>query len=264
MRAVVVDDEKMNLDNLTDILSTIDGFSSIKAFQRPLEAMEYLKHHYADVVFLDVRMPGLDGITMAHQITEFSPDTNIIFATGYTHYLAEAFALHASGYILKPITRDAVVKEVKNLRFPPKRTDRGLRVQTFGKFSVFYDGTPVEFEDMAAMEIFAYIVDGLGEEVSLKNIAMAVYGERPFDIPLKKEINAKIQILNDMVTELGGEGVIVQNWGKLKVDKEKLRCDLYDFLDGKPAAISMFNGCYMLGYNWAEERLSEIIKRSRA
>lgn len=260
MRAVVVDDEKMNLDNVTDILSSIDGFSSIKAFQKPLEAMEYLKHHYADVVFLDVRMPGLDGVSMARMITEFSPDTNIIFATGYTHYLVEAFALHVSGYILKPVTRDAVVKEVKNLRFPPKRTDRGLRVQTFGKFGVFYDGTPVEFDDPIAQEIFAYIIDNLGEEVGLKSIAMAIYGDRPFDIPLKKEINAKILALNNLITDLGGDGVILQNWGKLKVDKSKLRCDLYDFLEGKPAAISMFNGCYMTGYDWAEERLSEIIK----
>ncbi|MBQ0071255.1 MAG: response regulator, partial [Spirochaetales bacterium] len=136
MKVVAVDDEKLCLDNLVEILSSMDSISSIKGFQKPSEAMEYLKKHYVDVVFLDVRMPGMDGVTMARQIAEYCPDTNIIFATSYTHYLAEAFALHASGYILKPVTREAVVKEIKNLRFPPRVNDKGQRVQTFGHFEV--------------------------------------------------------------------------------------------------------------------------------
>ncbi len=261
MKVVCVDDEKLSLDNLMEILSTIDSVSSIKGFQKPLEAMEYLKHHYADVVFLDVRMPGMDGVTMARQLVEYCPDTNIIFVTGYTHYLAEAFALHASGYILKPVSREAVVKEIKNLRFPPRVTDKGLRAQTFGHFEVFFDSNPLEFKSDKAKEILGYIVDRLGEETTLKEIATVVFPNRSFDIPLKKEINSYIAEIQSVLAEAGAENALTQNWGKLKIEKGNMRCDLYDFLEGKPAAISMFNGCYMLGYDWAEERLSEIIKR---
>ena len=84
---------------------------------------------------------------------------NIIFVTGFSEYTGDAMRLHASGYIMKPVTTEAVKSELDDLRFPIIPKDNSLlRVQCFGNFDVFTpDGKPMHFERSRSKEIFAYL-----------------------------------------------------------------------------------------------------------
>lgn len=93
-------------------------------------------------------MRGMNGVELARRLKEINPKMNIIFVTGYSEYAGEAMSLHASGYIMKPVSKAKVEKELADLRFPiiPKN-DALLRVQCFGNFDVFTpDGEHVHFE----------------------------------------------------------------------------------------------------------------------
>lgn len=77
--------------------------------------------------------------------------------------MAEAFQLHASGYIMKPVTVKAVEEELRNLRYSlPEPSVQPLRVQAFGNFEVFYKGQPVHFSRSRTKELFAYLIDRRG------------------------------------------------------------------------------------------------------
>lgn len=100
-----------------------------------------------DVAFLDIEMRGMNGLVLAEQLKTIKPKTNIIFVTGYSEHMGDAFKLLASGYLMKPVTPQDIMEQMENLRYPigkaanPKR----VRAQCFGNFEVFLDGEPVQF-----------------------------------------------------------------------------------------------------------------------
>ena len=65
------------------------------------------------------------GIVLAKKLKEIYPKINIVFVTGYSQYANEAFALHASGYVYKPVTADKIINEMENLRNPIKWKNSG-------------------------------------------------------------------------------------------------------------------------------------------
>ena len=114
-----------------------------------------------DIAFLDIHMRGMNGVEVAKKLKEINPKMNIIFVTGFSEYAGDAMNMHASGYIMKPVSKAKVEKELADLRFPivPKR-DALLRVQCFGNFDVFTpDGEHVKFVRSKAKEIFAALFE---------------------------------------------------------------------------------------------------------
>ena len=79
--ALVVDDEAPALDELTYLLRTTFSIAPVDAAQNPGDAFRLLQKHHYDVVFLDVRMPMLDGIELAHVLRRFATPPAIVFVT---------------------------------------------------------------------------------------------------------------------------------------------------------------------------------------
>ena len=88
------------------------------------------KENGCDVAFLDIHMRGMTGVQVAKKLKEINPKLNIIFVTGFSEYKGEAMDMKASGYIMKPVTKEEVAQELEELRFPivPKK-DAILKVQ---------------------------------------------------------------------------------------------------------------------------------------
>lgn len=72
---------------------------------------------HPDVIFVDVEMPGMTGIQLASYIKQSSANTNIVFVTAHSIYAVEAAELHASGYVVKPVTADRIKQELCDLRY---------------------------------------------------------------------------------------------------------------------------------------------------
>ena len=115
---MIVEDEAVILKGFVRILS--DTLPDVQAFgfQTGTEALEYAESNRIDVAFLDVELFGESGVNLAEKLTALHPRVNIIFLTGHTEYMGEAWKMHCSGYILKPLTPEKIRHEIAHLRFP--------------------------------------------------------------------------------------------------------------------------------------------------
>lgn len=100
MACIAIDDEPMALEVIA-LYCAESRLVELKAtFRDPLKAAEYLRLEKVHLIFLDINMPGISGMQMAHSL---SPGPMIIFTTAYSHYAVESYNLNAIDYLLKPI-----------------------------------------------------------------------------------------------------------------------------------------------------------------
>lgn len=104
LRVVLVDDEKLSLDELSFILSKNEEIEIIGKYFDPLTALESIKKNKPEVVFLDIEMPEIDGFTLAEEICKMDFPVSIVFATVFDKYAIRAFELNAIDYVLKPFS----------------------------------------------------------------------------------------------------------------------------------------------------------------
>jgi len=103
LRTVLVDDEQLARDELSYLLSQIDGIEVIGQAGDGLEAFATIKRLQPDVVFLDVQMPGLTGFEVARRMIDDQLGSHIIFVTAFDQHAIEAFEVNAVDYLLKPV-----------------------------------------------------------------------------------------------------------------------------------------------------------------
>ena len=109
MNCVIIDDEPAAIDVLKFHLSNIPFVVLKKTFRDPLDALEYLPHHKIDLIFLDINMPKLSGISLPKFLQ--NPPL-IIFTTAYSEYALESYELKAVDYLLKPIEFNRLLQGV--------------------------------------------------------------------------------------------------------------------------------------------------------
>ena len=138
MRILCLDDEELALQMLELSIKKAKPDADVTAFDDQDELIMDAEKNGCDIAFLDIHMRGMNGVEVAKKLKEINPKMNIIFVTGFSEYAGDAMNMHASGYIMKPVSKAKVEKELADLRFPivPK-SDALLRVQCFGNFDVF-------------------------------------------------------------------------------------------------------------------------------
>jgi two-component system response regulator LytT len=105
IRTVIVDDEQLARQELEYLLRRVDDVQVVAQGKNGIEAVELIRAHQPDVVFLDVQMPGLDGFAVLKKLLDKSrriPLPSIVFATAFDHYAVRAFEVNAVDYLLKP------------------------------------------------------------------------------------------------------------------------------------------------------------------
>lgn len=145
MDIIAVDDERHSLERTERVIRDVVPGSRLKTFASPRQALEYAKTIEVNVAFLDIDMPGMNGITLAKRLKGVCAKTEIIFATGYRKSGINPFDLRASGYLLKPINAEKVENELNSLHNPVPIPEKGISVQCFGDFEVFVDSQKVQF-----------------------------------------------------------------------------------------------------------------------
>lgn len=247
MNILVVDDESILLKHLIKILNEILPNAEITGFSQSNKAIEFANDNKIDIAFLDIQMIGMTGVELAATLQKSYPKMNIIFTTGYDSYALDAFKLNASAYLLKPITKDSVIKALENLRYPilDKKEIR-TRFQCFGNFEVFIDSKPVEFKFSKTKELLAYLVYKRGALCSNEEIISVLWEDFSNHSSYFKQLR---QDLNKTLCDLDCENIIIRQRGKTAISTDLVECDYYDYLDGEEATIKEF----MSQYPWAEE-----------
>ena len=126
MNILAVDDEPNALHLLTKNIRAVVPQAQVADFTSPAAALEWAAANACDIAFLDIELGSMNGIELGKRLKERNPKTNLIFVTGYLNYAVSAYALHASGYLSKPASQDAIRVELENLRYPMPRPQTDL------------------------------------------------------------------------------------------------------------------------------------------
>lgn len=246
MNILLVDDEIPALSELGDAVTSVLPQAQIYSFSKAKEAMAFSENTTVDIAFLDINMRFLDGITMAKKLLGLYPSCNIVFCTGYTEYALDALGTYCSDYLLKPISEEKVKTAIEHLRNPILVENPRLELRCFGNFDVLCDGKPVAFKYKKTREFLAYLTDRGGAEATTKEIMAVVFEDNN-----KSSYFSNIRLdLLDTFEKLGVSDTISFAYGRMRVVKDKVKCDYFDYLDGKRLS---FGGEYMSQYSFAEE-----------
>lgn len=253
MLIFAVDDEKIALEGLMAAITKAVPAARVQGFQRAEKVLESCRKQEPDVVFADIEMRDMNGVELARQIKALWPRANIVFTTGYTEYTFKALEMHASGYILKPVTAEKIRREIAELRYPVEEKRTGLFLRAFGNFEVWYNGVPVKFHYSKTKELLAYLVDRNGALTTNNELEAALWEDEAPKSHLSYLKNLRADLLA-VLDSLGCGGIVVKNRGSLAVIPEKTPCDYFEFLRAREAGepCSLYNGEYMTQYSWAE------------
>lgn len=109
MKVLVVDDEQPARDRLKQLLDDEAGYEVVGEAGNGGDALSLVAELIPDVVLLDIRMPGLDGIETAHHLNALNNPPAVVFTTAYDEYAIDAFDARAIGYVLKPVRRSRLI-----------------------------------------------------------------------------------------------------------------------------------------------------------
>ena len=248
MTIYAVDDEPRALRVLCRAIAEAAPEAALRQFDRAAGVLAAVEAgETPDVLFSDADMPDMSGVELAKALKLRCPKLNVVFATGYDDYMRDALALHASGYLKKPITAEDVRRELDNLRHPVPSTRKRVRFQTFGSFEVFIDGVPGAFAREKTKEYLAYLVDR-GTLCTGAEVAAAIWEEDVTPAYIRK-------LRKDLVDTFAAAGcgdVLIHEWNRQGIRTDLVQCDYYDWKRGLPQAINAYHGEYMSQYSWAE------------
>ncbi len=251
MKFLVVDDEPLVLEDLKDTLKKARPKAEIYGFASAKEALSFAEQETLDAAFLDIELGYTNGLVLAKHLKECQPNIHIIFVTSYEKYAVDAFAIHATGYLLKPADEEAIERELTFLYGESGDTNR-VYIQTFGGFDVFVDGNMILFKRAKAKELLAYLVDRKGCGVTTKEACALLFEDAPYDTPQKNYFQTIVSELKSTLKQAGIEHILQKSRNNLAIDPEAFDCDYYRFIQGDITAINQYRGDYMSSYSWAE------------
>ena len=117
LSAVIVDDEQLAREELAFLLKNVGDVEVVAQGKNGVEAVNLIREHNPDLVFLDVQMPGLDGFGVIKKLLDRRlPLPKIVFATAFDQYAVKAFEVNAVDYLLKPFDKKRVAQSIQKAR----------------------------------------------------------------------------------------------------------------------------------------------------
>ena len=249
MIAIAVDDEHPMLQALADAVSASPDIRQLYTFSSCSSALNWMENNSADVAFLDISMRGMGGLALAEKINQLQPTCKIVFCTGYDQYALDAIRLRCSGYLIKPITAQAVQQELDHIK-TMSISNKKLTVKCFGSFEVLCNGGILTFKRTKAKELLAVLIDRNGAGMTGKQICAVLWPDDSDDTKNMDYFRHLMQDLRSALDAAGAGSVLCQEGYQYRIDPSQISCDYHSYLQcGTPA----FYGEYMTQYSWAEE-----------
>lgn len=247
MKVLLVDDESLQLVRLENACKKVLLDAEFSSYTNPVKALQENDKTLFDIAFLDIEMPGINGIQLAKHLKKINPLIKIVFVTAYNEYALQAFKIHAHGYITKPVSEAKVKEEVDELQnIAPLQSSKKLQVKCFGNFEVFHNGEPVKFSYKKSKEVFAYLIDREGAAIDINELNAVIWEE---DHP--SYLRNLIADIQNTLKKLDCRDVFIKRHNEAYIDVDKVDCDAYEYKKNNPNAIRLYRGEYMTQYSWA-------------
>ncbi|WP_341280539.1 response regulator [Paenibacillus sp. FSL H8-0537] len=211
MRAVIVEDELLTGEHIARLLEGI-GVEVIGCFTDPCEALERIRGLKPEVLFLDIEMPEMSGLSLAEQLADEVGEMEIVFVTAYTNYALDAFKVSALDYLLKPVMEEDLTRTIERVRRRfaagndarlSKGKERRAAVSFFGPFALRLESStvPVRWTTAKCAEMFAYmLLQGEGKEISKWTLIDTLWKEKNVekgDVNLRSTVSRINKTLRD-------------------------------------------------------------------
>ena len=263
MTIFAIDDETAMLEELSEAIRTAEPNAEIHPFQRVTDVLDAIgkRRILPDMVFTDIEMPGMDGLSLSVKIKQLAPRAKIVFVTGHSQYAVEAYKKRINGYMLKPVDAGQIREELNWLQEYYQPDNSKLQVKCFGNFEVYYQGKAVVFERKQSKELFAYLIDR-NSICTSEAIADALWEGENDMAACKTRIRSLLHDLRNTLSEIGFENVLIRKRDRIGIHTDRIECDYYRFLKGDIQAINSFHGEYMNQYSWAESTMGKLTFRN--
>ena len=262
---LIVDDEPFICEDLAyELERLLPADSHLLIAYNAMEAIEIAEKNPIYVAFLDVDMPGMNGLELAKVIEEKNLARNIIFVTGYPDYSLEAWNTQASGFLVKPVQSQKLELCLQKLRNPmtsdaaEAAADR-LSFHCFGIFDVTFQGKPLHFKRKKSKEFLAYLVDRKGVRVTTGDLRVALWTEEEDTEEKAAYVRVLASDIRTALAHVGQEQVLIHDKDYYGLDVTKVSCDYYDYLAGDETARRAFQQEYMSQYSWGDVTLAALL-----
>lgn len=129
MKILIVDDEALARGRLVSLIAELNSDDVISEAEHGLAALEIVRHESPDVVLLDIRMPLMDGLEVAHHLSGLETPPAVIFTTAYQDHALEAFDTSAVDYLLKPVRKERLYQALQRAKVLQRARIAELRAQ---------------------------------------------------------------------------------------------------------------------------------------
>ncbi len=259
LKFIAVDDEWHALERFNMLAKENGGIDVRGLFETAAKAIDYLRNHAVDAVFLDIAMPEQKGLSLATEMLDIRPDIEIVFVTAYNEYAIEAFEISALDYILKPLTARRLQKTVDRIGklVRPRQSEDKPYIRCFGSFALLVNGEAVTWRNSRALEALAFLVHKRGVPVSWDVLADALWSDYDSN-KAQANFHSTMYLLRKRLHELGIGWILNCERGNYRIRTEMIRCDYYDFVAGRGAKPVGQEYMGESGYLWAYGTAAEL------
>ena len=262
MKTIIVDDELLAIKQFEMECEKLPWVNIAGKFQNAKQALEYAQKEKIEAAFLDIELPGMNGILLGKKLRELYPKLVVIFLTGYDNYTLDALYMKADYYLMKPYSSKDFQDVMENARLLIRRQKKRVFVRTLGRFDLIIDDQVVDLPNAKAKELFALCVDHKGGHVSMEEAVDKLWEDRIYYERVKNLYRKATMSLRKVFQEYGLEEVFVNKRGSCNINPELMDCDYFDVLEHKKQNLdykNMLVGTYMPEYSWAEETNAQLL-----
>lgn len=293
MKAILIDDEKPALQHLERLLTKDARLEITGKYTSARLGLQHLQQEKADIVFLDIGMPEMDGLEAAEHIATLDRNIRVVYITAYTEYAIDAFELNAVDYLLKPVTSQRLGKTLERLvsrgeqarqeketaLSAPPAADLPSGILCFKRLEFLEgseSGRKMQWRTNKAQEVFALLLHYRGQWIMKDTIVDLVWPEFKPEKALANLHTTVYHIRKLLKTR--EMGVLVEfSQERYRLVRENVTLDVEQFEQGwsaapveseqewtrREAVLGLYRGDY-LGehhYDWAETRRKELQAR---
>lgn len=218
MITVTADDNAAVLKIMNVLLNRIDPQGKHFTADSAAKALSLVETERAEVIFLDIEMPGISGIEAAYKLSERFPRLNIIFITGHSEYALEAHEVYCSGFLCKPVNENDIRRALSHLRFPLV-SGRRIKVMCGENFGIFVDDKPFRFKREKTAEMFSYLVYKNGVICSNSELLTVLWGG---DIEKQGFLRQLVLDMKTCFEAVGVNDLFEKSRGSIRLDPEQI------------------------------------------
>lgn len=212
IRVIIADDEPLALLNMEKKLEEFDSVEVVKAFSTIKDLLDEAPTLDYQVAFLDVEMPGMDGLQVAQILKEWKKNVCIVFVTAYRDYAVQAFEINSLDYLLKPISKSRLEMTINRIHelfqleiaLPTQvqHNEPSLSIQCLGGFTVLHNKNIVHWRTVKTKELFAFLLSNLNSHVPRDTIIDALWAETEYK-KARVQLHTTVSYLRTTLSALG-------------------------------------------------------------